>query len=537
MYRIAPTRLCTLALCCLTLLPPAAADAAVHNVPVGGDLQAALEIAQPGDVILLAAGAIYMGNFTLPVKAGSAFISVRTDAPAGDLPAPGVRITPGHAAVLAKLRSPNTRPALTAAPGAHHWRLELLEFQANANGAGDIIVLGGATQNDLAQMPHTLIIDRVYIHGDPVVGQKRGIALNSGATEITNSHISDIKAVGIDTQAICGWNGSGPYLIQNNHLEAAGENIMFGGADPSIPGLVPSDITIRRNLLTKALHWRQERWQVKNAFELKNARRVLVEGNVFEHVWAAAQVGFAVQLTTRNQSGGAPWSTVEDVTFQFNIVRHASSAINISGFDDARPSRQGSRYRIAHNVFYDIGSAAWGGSGIFLQLGNEPRDVVVEHNTVSHTGTVVAVYGSRGNAFAAIDGFLFRDNLMRHNRYGIKGDDSGVGQQTLGTFFRNTVFDRNALAGGDPRNYPSGNLFPSVAEFDVLFVNAAAGDFTLVPGSPFWTAASDGGPLGADIARLNAAVSGAIAPSEEGYAVCRPGRFCTPQSPYSRPRR
>ena len=43
---------------------------------------------------------------------------------------------------------------------------------------------------------------------------------------------------------------------------------------------------------------------MKNSFELKNARRVLVEGNVFEHVWAAAQTGFAVLFTTRNQGGG-----------------------------------------------------------------------------------------------------------------------------------------------------------------------------------------------------------------------------------------
>ena len=45
-----------------------------------------------------------------------------------------------------------------------------------------------------------------------------------------------------------GWNGPGPFLIENNYLEAAGENVMFGGSDPSIANLVPSNITIRRNL-------------------------------------------------------------------------------------------------------------------------------------------------------------------------------------------------------------------------------------------------------------------------------------------------
>ena len=36
-----------------------------------------------------------------------------------------------------------------------------------------------------------------------------------------------------------GWNGPGPFLIENNYLEAAGENIMFGGNDPSHPAADP----------------------------------------------------------------------------------------------------------------------------------------------------------------------------------------------------------------------------------------------------------------------------------------------------------
>ena len=65
-------------------------------------------------------------------------------------------------------------------------------------------------------------------------------------------------ASGLDTQAICGWNGPGPYTITNNYLEAAGENILFGGADPSIPNLVPSNITVTGNYLTKQLAWESE---------------------------------------------------------------------------------------------------------------------------------------------------------------------------------------------------------------------------------------------------------------------------------------
>src|SRR6266700_6564662 len=118
-----------------------------------------------------------------------------------------------------------------------------------------------------------------------------------------------------------GWNGAGPFKIGNNYLEATGENVMFGGADPSIRNLVPSDIEIRHNHFFKPTSWRNVWAAVKNLFELKNAQRVFVEGNVFENNWAAAQAGWAVQFTVRNQDGRAPWSTIEDVTFRKNIVR------------------------------------------------------------------------------------------------------------------------------------------------------------------------------------------------------------------------
>src|SRR5690606_35569096 len=45
--------------------------------------------------------------------------------------------------------------------------------------------------------------------------------------------------------------------IINNHLEAAGENILFGGADPKIPDLVPSNIEIRNNHFYKNPAWRK----------------------------------------------------------------------------------------------------------------------------------------------------------------------------------------------------------------------------------------------------------------------------------------
>src|SRR5207247_4884831 len=79
--------------------------------------------------------------------------------------------------------------------------------------------------------------------------------------------------------------------------------MMFGGGDPSISNLVPSDIEIRNNHFFKPTSWRGVWAAVKNNFELKNARRLLVEGNIFENNWLADQDGWAMQLCVRVHDG------------------------------------------------------------------------------------------------------------------------------------------------------------------------------------------------------------------------------------------
>src|SRR6266536_3154039 len=171
---------------CLSAVWSSPAVAATVNVLAGDNLQVALDRAEPGDTILLQAGATFSGTFVLGVKPGSTYITVRTSASDSSLPADGSRISPADAVLLPKIKSSGNSSALRTAPGAHHWRLLLLEFQANAGGAGDVIALGDGSsiQNSLDTVPHDLVVDRVYLHGDPAAGQKRGIALNSGATTI-----------------------------------------------------------------------------------------------------------------------------------------------------------------------------------------------------------------------------------------------------------------------------------------------------------------------------------------------------------------
>jgi hypothetical protein len=501
---------------------PTSAGEAIR-VPAGGDLQAAINQARSGDRVLLAPGATYTGNFSLPVHGGDAAITIATDVDESRVPARGGRIAPDHAPLLAKLRAPNSNAVLRTAPGARHWRLELVEVLPGASPNGDLIQLGdgGSAQRSESAVPRDLAIDRCYIHGDRDAGQKRGIALNSGRTAITGSYLSDFKFSGADSQAIAGWNGTGPYLIENNYLEASGEAFLLGGADPWISGLVPTDITFRLNVVSRPVAWRQQKWQVKNLFELKNARRVLVEHNLFENNWSGAQSGFAIVITPRNQDGRAPWSTVEDVTFRANIVRNAGGGINILGRDNERPSGVVRGVRIAHSIFTGIDSKAWGGSGIFLQIGEAPEGIVVEHNTVIHNGNVITVYGGTKERPAAVRGFVFRDNLLHHNRYGVHGQDRAPGNDTLDAFFPGAVFLCNALAGGSRSDYPDGNWFPSEQEFRAQFVAFDEGDYRLRGESALRGAACDGTDVGASVADVVEKVRGKDHPPRKSQSTPR----------------
>ena len=297
------------------------------HVNAGDNLQAAIDAAQAGDTILLQAGATFSGNFVLPAKSGADYVTIRSSAADAALPGATTRITPSYAALLPKLVSPNSSAALATEPGAHHYRLLALEFLASPLGYYDMLDLGDGSslQNTLTNVPHDLVVDRVYMHGDPVVGQKRAIGLNSAATTIANCYISEIKAEGQDSQGIGGWNGPGPYAILNNYIEASGENILFGGADPAIPNLVPSNITISGNYVTKQLAWRGSKWEIKNALELKSAAHVVISGNTLENSWVGGQTGALVLFTVRNQDGTAPWSTIADVTLSSNVIRHGAS--------------------------------------------------------------------------------------------------------------------------------------------------------------------------------------------------------------------
>ena len=470
------------------------------QVAAGQDLQAALDDARPGDTLALEAGATFVGPFTLPRKRGAGWITVRSAA-LDRLPPAGTRVQPTHAEAMPKLETASGA-VLATERGAHHYRLIGLEIRPMRGAYVSELVRLGSDRQTRASTPAHFAIERCFVHGDAFVGTRRGVALNSGSTDVLDSHFADFKEPDADSQAIAGWNGPGPFRIVNNYLEAAGENVMFGGADPSVPGLVPSDIEIRDNHFRKPLSWKPSagtagRWSVKNLFELKNARRVRVEGNLFEHNWVQAQSGFAVLFTVRNQDGRAPWSVVDDVIFRRNVVRHSASGISVLGRDDNHPSQRTQRIRIEQNLFEDIGGPSWGGGGVLLQLIGGAYDVVFAHNTAFHTDNVIV---AEGDPHAR---FVFTNNIVQQNQYGIVGTGTGPGMQTLTKYFPGAQVTSNVIVGGDASVYPPHNFFPATLK-DVGLVRRQQGWPRLPEGSPYRSAGTDGSDVGAVIDELPA---------------------------------
>jgi len=488
------------------------------TVNAGGNFQTALNNANPGDTIVLQAGATFTGNFTLPVKTtGTGWIYI-VSSNYSSLPSPGNRVAPTDAPNMATLVFPygNNGVGIQTASGASNYRFVGVEMRPATSVFMYTLFAVGNGETSVAALPSNITIDRCYIHGDPSVGGRRGVLMNGNYVAVIDSYLSDFKQVGYDTQAVGSYNGIGPFKIANNYLEAAGENIIFGGADPSIQNNVMSDITITGNLISKPLAWMSvtPAWSVKNLLELKNAQRVLIQGNLFQNNWVGAQNGFSILFTPRNQNNTAPWSVVQDVTFTYNTLNNLAQGLNIMGQDTINSSQLGHRILVQNNVITLTGIGGITSAHLF-QIINGITDLTIDHNTgfLPSVGSLAAAQNSPlSNEFA------FTNNLVSYGTYGFTGTGTAEGTATLNACFTNWTFTSNAIIG-DPNKtsvYPSGNYFPATIAA-VGFVNYTGGNYALASTSPYKNAGTDGLDLGANITTLGqvntgVAGTGSLAP-------------------------
>ena len=551
-----------------TALANTPAPGKTTTVNAGGDFQAALNSASCGDTIELQSGATFNGSFTLPAKGcdDQHWIIIRTSAPDSSLPAEGSRMKPCYAGVsslpgrpafncssnqnvLAHLNYTQTSGSgpIFFAPGATHYRLIGLEI-SRSSGTGYIGNLAGVSSG---QADH-IILDRVWMHGSTSDDTGRGLYLNGMSyTAAIDSYFSDFHCTSVvgactDAQAISGGSGNyqdGPFKIVDNFLEASGECILFGGGAATT---TPTDIEVRLNHFFKPLLWLSGQpgfiggqggnpFAVKNHFELKNAQRVLYEGNIAENTWGGfSQSGYSILLTPKNQNlngvGVCPLCQVTDITIRYSTVSHVGSGITLANDLSTGAGGQaldGERYSIHDITVDDIDAVKYVGNGtLFLVLNawdhNVPNNITINHITAfpdEVSGKLLSLENTTNNP--TMQNFVFTNNMAGAGRYPVWSAGGGstncgysdVPVTSIALCFNPYTFIDNAVIAATsafpPSTWPSGNYFPS--DFNSVgfanYNNGNGGDYHLTSSSPYKNAASDGKDVGADIDAIESLTS------------------------------
>jgi hypothetical protein len=427
---------------------------ALTSAPAGcvaaGRLQAALSAAAPGSAVAACPGVRHVGGLRVP---------------------DGVRLTSSGPGLTRAERAEIVLTASQSIVLGSNTRLDHIVTTGNATEHISCGVIDGQTTRE--QQPTNVQIDHNIIDG--AAGGRRGIGAHCRNGVIEDNEIINFALVGQDTQCIFGSNGEGPIIIRRNLLRCAGENIMFGGDDPRIPGLVPSDILIEDNRLTKDLAWRGTPITAKNLFELKAARRVIVRRNDFGFTWQGSQAGFAFQFTVQSQGGGNPNVIVEEVLIEHNVIHDVGCGVNIIGYAQINASLQSRAFTFRNN-WWQIDGVTYGCHGIYMQLGREPREITIENETIQMVGASATNPDAKGNQIVSMTGnpihaFRFVGNLVpRSGLYGFSGNGAHRGDN-LATYLPGATISGNAL-GSFPRvsNLP-GNLHMSTTAMAPLVVD------------------------------------------------------------------
>lgn len=427
--------------------------------------------------------------------------------------------------------------------GANHYRFIGLEV---TRAPGPNLVSALAIVNEGGQADH-LIFDRVWMHGDAQDETTRALALVSTSyvavvdSFFTDFHCTAVTGACTDAQVISDGGGrtpGGQFKIENNFLEASGENILFGGGGAS---MTAADIEIRRNYFFKPMIWKPGQpgfvagnsgrpFIIKNLFELKNAQRVLFEDNILENCWGGfSQNGYAILLTPKNQSGHCPQCRVTDVTIRYNRISNVGSVFSIANVadDDGSLSAEGDRYSIhdvlAENVHGNRNE--FQGAGLAFQLLSiSPllHDVQIEHVTAYVPRAAFAIM-TRNTKLA---NFKIENNLLSTGDNSVVSSGGGMQncadqpqlQGPSGVFkscLVNSSFTHNLMIGdgGWPSgNWSSGNpksagiLETSDPQKPYEFCSKKSKDCKKA--SPGWRGGTDGKNVGADLDELAKRLAG-----------------------------
>jgi uncharacterized SAM-binding protein YcdF (DUF218 family)/PKD repeat protein len=302
----------------------------------------------------------------------------------------------------------------------------------------------------------------------------------------------------------------------------------------------PSFIEFRRNYLYKPLRWWPSHptwngitYQIKNLWETKFSRYVVVDGNVMENSWIAAQA-YAIALTVRNQNGGeSPAAAVRELQFSNNIIRNAGAGVNLLSDDYFGPTQRAQDITFRNNLFQNVGSNfdATGAGHMLINMQNGStrlRRIFLIHNThdngtPDNSNGMITDFGDNGGA----DESMWMNNVHQHGGYGFRSNFSVVDSvANISRFLppgNTTVWNRNVVVNKGDAKYPASGIYLS-GSWPKLFVDYANGNFALAPGMRGKGGATDGTDIGVDMAALIEATAGTKTGSSGSIQSTRPRR-------------
>jgi hypothetical protein len=401
----------------------------------------------------------------------------------------------------------------------------------------------GFVLNDPSQLPDQIIVQHCVFEQDWVHQVSRMIRLHGRHVEIRDSFIEGGQALGADAQGISGSNTKGPYIIENNYIDGTSENLIFGGSKPNFddeldsglirfnyfphvrerhqyvkwsPGLMvfkgriiqPSNgaansliamtsgttgntepgwpTTTGAQVNDNGIIWERigssGKWVVKNNFELKTGKNILIQYNVFDGMWLDGQET-AINIKAENQndahtlcdaSEGWPacyGARTTGIKFLNNIVRDWPAALKLVGGTFGIPAQVGN-YEVRNNLF-DQAGASWPGFRTLSILGTSPvatpnvstvgmDDVIVENNTfITSTPNAMAISLS-ATPFGGKT--RIRNNIFSRGTSGVKASGVAEGRATLQATICNgqpctpSQWDKNVIAGAPLALYPAGTM-------------------------------------------------------------------------------
>ena len=330
-------------------------------VPPGTDtLQRAIERSEPGQTLVLENGAKY-GPVVLPP--GRLDIAIECAGYPDRLAGTG-RLRPGESLPVIASDSARAWPVCGSfrTAGVQFRGVHARNDRPSSDNSGAVTQLVSFGKNgdqvtdatSVDDLPRNVTFAHCHIDGGAGRRSRIGVLADAIDFTISKSLITGIVDVGHETQGIRYHNSPGPVNIEDCLIEATGENVLVGGASPTIPGVVVGKLRMARCDILKPYGWQSDaaRLVVKNLVELKNCTDARIARNRMDGCWPDGQDGTAVLFTPREHNYGnrpAPQVTVGDVHFESNVIGNVSNGFLITNHDSNGDVRPTGEIRIQNN--------------------------------------------------------------------------------------------------------------------------------------------------------------------------------------------